>query len=666
MSGVTVPYRWHVYSVCAVLALACNYILGKDMAWDTLNYHLYLGFSALNDRFGQDYFAAGLLSYLNPYAYVPFYAMVHAGLPALAIGCIFAVLHSIILWLTFELGVAVCPSEDDWIRLSAGGFAVALALMNPILIQQIGSCFADISTAELALAGWLFLAGAVRTPRLSRVIWGGLLLGTASALKLSNVLPAVSAFAMLIMLPVGWRDRARHAVLYGAALCIGFLLVAAPWSYRLQQEFGNPMFPMLNGIFRSPQFTTAPMIVYRFIPHSIGDALWRPFAMLNPIAMVHEELRAPDPRYAILAVLGLLLVLRWAWRRFAGASSAPTPRSQASTRVLAALGLGITVNWILWLATSGNGRYGLTMACVAAAVIVGMLFHLFESRPKVLNYIVIIILVTQGVQLSMAAEFRWNGVAWGGKWFDVSVPEKIKAEPNLYLTFGLQSNSFIAPFLANGASFVNFAGGYTLGADDANGAHVNALIRRYSPNIRVVFGGGERYKNIATQAASAPEVDYALQRFGLKTDMSDCATITIRGLPSSDIHYKTSSPADPEVRDTTYLATCRVVPDSTDRSNQVARRREVDVVFDHLEDACPELFAPRRLVTVHEGDVWRRLYGATDILAWVSRGQLKFENLSRPNGITDLGPESEWAKAPLQLECGARNGVYFAHIVGSK
>src|SRR5216683_2017534 len=81
VGGMAVPYRRHVYFACVALALACNYVLGKDMAWDTLNYHLYLGLSALNDRFGQDYFAAGALSYLNPYAYIPFYAMVGGGLP---------------------------------------------------------------------------------------------------------------------------------------------------------------------------------------------------------------------------------------------------------------------------------------------------------------------------------------------------------------------------------------------------------------------------------------------------------------------------------------------------------------------------------------------------------------------------------------------------------
>ncbi len=489
VGGMAVPYRRHVYFACVVLALACNYVLGKDMAWDTLNYQLYLGFSALNDRFGQDYFAAGPLAYLNPYAYIPFYAMVAAGLPALVICSVFAAVHSIILWLTFELGVAVCPSEDGRTCVFAGGCAVALAFMNPVLMQEIGSCFADITTAELALGGWLLLAGAVRVPRISRVICAGLILGAASALKLSNALSAVSAFAMLAMLPLGWRGRIRHGFLYGISLGVGFTVVASPWSYRLAKIFGNPIFPMFNNVFRSPEFTTeSGGSAYRFIPESIGDALWRPFAMIDPLQMVHEELMAPDPRYAILVALVILLVLRWGWRRRGRASPPPSnPQLNEPTRVLAALGCGLGLNWILWLHVSGNSRYVLTMACVAAAVIVGMLFRLFESRPKGRNYILAIIFVTQAVQLYLGAEYRWNGVPWGGQWFDVSVPEKLKTEPNLYLTLGTQSNSFLAPFLAKDSGLVNVWGGYTLDPGSANGARVKALIRRFSPNVRVAF-----------------------------------------------------------------------------------------------------------------------------------------------------------------------------------
>ena len=137
--GALLPYRLPIYVTCVAAALVCCYVLGKDMASDTLNYHFYAGFSALNDRFGQDYFAAGPTAYFNPFAYIPFYVMARAALPALLIGSIFAATHSIILWLTFELGVAISPSNDDRTRMLVGACAGILAFMNPILMQEIGS-----------------------------------------------------------------------------------------------------------------------------------------------------------------------------------------------------------------------------------------------------------------------------------------------------------------------------------------------------------------------------------------------------------------------------------------------------------------------------------------------------------------------------------------------
>ena len=71
------------------------------------------------------------------------------------------------------------------------------------------------------------------------------------------------------------------------------------------------------------------------------------------------------------------------------------------------------------------------------------------------NYILATIFVVQAVQLYMGAEYRWNGVPWGGPWLDVSVPDRLKTESDLYLTLGVQSNSFLAPFLAKSSGFVN-------------------------------------------------------------------------------------------------------------------------------------------------------------------------------------------------------------------
>src|ERR1700721_1450870 len=108
-AGASAPYRLPVYLGCTLLAVVVNYLLGKDMASDTLSYHLYAGFSALHDRFAQDYFPAGPQSYFNPYVYVPLYYLTNSSLTSLEVSSVLAIVHSVTLWLTYELAVTVCP-----------------------------------------------------------------------------------------------------------------------------------------------------------------------------------------------------------------------------------------------------------------------------------------------------------------------------------------------------------------------------------------------------------------------------------------------------------------------------------------------------------------------------------------------------------------------------
>jgi hypothetical protein len=659
------PYRAPVYIACTVLALVTNYVLGKEMAWDLLNYHLYAGFSAVHDRFSQDYFAAGPQSYMNPFVYAPFYGLVRSGIPALAIGSVLAALHSVILWLTYELAASVCPSDDRRTRLLFGVCAVGLAFVNPILMQQLGSSFADIMTAELVLAGWVLLAGAVREPSTIRIVCAGILLGAATALKLTNAVHAIAAIAVLIMLPMSVRERLRYGFLYTTVVGLGFVIVTAPWSYHLAKMFGNPMFPLLNGVFRSPEFTTEPLRHFRFIPDSFAEALWRPFAMVDPVNMVHEELRAPDPRYAVLVVLVSALFLRWLWRCLRQPQNPSTGgESPVTVRTLAALGCGLAADWFIWLSGSGNSRYFLPMASVASVVVIALLFRLFAARPKIRNYILIAVFATQIVQLWMGTEFRWNAAPWDAAWFDVTVPDKLANEPSLYLTMGTQSNSFIAPFLARGAGLVNVSGGYTLGSDGANGARIKALINRYTPHLRVLLRGAQLYGDDERRDPRRSQVDDSLARFGLRVDMTDCATITVRGLPPElEITLESSVPVPPAPRDTTYLVSCHVVPDNSDRSAQVARQHLVDLVLDRLEDACPNLFQPRRPGTEHGGRAWVRRYMNTDLTAWVSNGEVKFVQPIRGAQLVYVGRESDWANAPLRLACGRRDNLYFAKVL---
>jgi hypothetical protein len=517
------------------------------------------------------------------------------------------------------------------------------------------------------LAGWLLLALAVGRPSTARVICAGLLLGAATGLKLTNAVHAISGFAVLILLPLALRARIRYGVAYGAALGLGYVVVAAPWAYRLAKIFGNPLFPLMNSVFRSPEFTTQPLRHLRFIPATVIEALWRPFAMIDPVTMVHEELRAPDPRYAVLLILVVAFFCRWLWqRRMPSSNQAASNASAVSARTLAAISCGLAMDWVLCLTGSGNSRYFLPMASVAAVVIVALVFRLLAAQSKARNYILLGILGLQGVQLWMGADYRWNSVPWDDHWIRIEVPPKLASEPNLYLTLGGQTNSFIASYLARGSGLINLSGGYTLDPKGANGVRIEALINGFAPNVRVLVRGERLYRDDELRRPNRTQIDEALGPFGLRVDQSDCAAITVHGLPPElDFTIATSQPAVPQSRDTTYLLSCRVVADKADHSAQTPARRDADLALDHLEDACPALFQPRRPRAEYSGGGALRRYLNTDLTAWVSHGWVKFHQPSIGGDTVVLGRESEWIKAPIPLLCGRRYGRFFATLLKS-
>jgi hypothetical protein len=665
-------YRIPLYTACSLLAVLITFILGKDLPWDTLNYHFYAGFSALHDRFAQDYFAAGPESYNNPYAYVPFYALVTAGLSPLQISAILAVVQSGILWLTYEMATGVCFSYQPRRRLLIGLCAVALALANPILIQELGSSFADITTGELVLGGWLLLAGAVKRPRVSRVLLAGLIIGAATGLKPTNAVHALAAAVILLFIPVALSVRFRAILGYGLALVIGFGAVEAPWSYRLERTFGNPVFPLLNSIFRSPEFTTERLLHYRFIPSGVVDALLRPFEIIRPMAMVQDELQSPDLRYALLVVLSVVLLAGWMLRHFRlhGSPSSPggstDPSTGAPRRMLWALGCGLAVDWGAWLIVSGNGRYFIPMACVTAVIVIGLMFHLLARCPKVLGYVLAVIFVVQGMQLAMGSEFRWNAQGWDDHWLGMTVPKRFQTEPNLYFSLGVQSNSFLAPYLAGGSGIINLSGSYAISPTGASGRRVSALINRYSPHLRMLVRGSHLYDDNEHLSPRRSLVNAQFAGFGLHVDESDCQTIVVNSL-EQDLQLAFNKPQGPQRRTPTKILSCHLAPGALIPAAQVRAQSNADEVLSRLEDACPRLFQPRGLQSQPFGrDGWMRYYINTDEMAWVSRGWLKFDDPVSGDGVAFLGREEDWLRAPPQVICGRRDGHYYAKILAKK
>ncbi|MFM9423876.1 hypothetical protein RCH10_000299 [Variovorax sp. GrIS 2.14] len=661
--------RIGAYVLCTVLAIAWTLFAGKDVPWDALHYHLYAGYSVFHDRVAIDYFPAGPQTYFVPYAHAPLALMVQAGWPSLAIGITLACMHATALWLTWELARAVSQGADGRSPALVTWGAVALALANPVLLQALGSSFTDITTGALALGGYVALVNNFHgVQRLHRVALAGVLLGTAAALKMSN-----AVFALLPALPLvvgsapSWRMRWQGILLFAGCAGGALILVGGPWAYSLWQAFGNPLFPMLDGLFNpaapvggavaSASASASPLAKLlgamdvmrdpRFLPSSLVEALMRPLDILAAQRRIHTETLAADARYAALLCLPALWLVAAIWRR---SGPATVVGNRASQRAWASLAVSFVVAWVLWLLISGNSRYFLPMACVAAVVLVAGVYRALAGMPRAQVGVVGMLLAVQAVMLSQAAEFRWSAQPWDGVWIQTTVSKKLQTEPFLYLSMDAQSQSFLLPYLATGSAFVGM--GVDIDPDSRDGRRVLALIKAHSPQLRMLAPVRAIESDGRPIAPAAATFDYALRRLGLRVDVGDCEYIHFRG--NSDVLERAGPKSGS--RDQVHIYTCRLIPGGALSEAEVAGKRWADQVLDQVEDACPELFRSRHTTSVRNGSIWRR--GYPDFATWVNDdGFVRFADLFRGGGdISGLGTVKEWIESPRALKCWRQGG----------
>lgn len=669
--------RFLAYPVCSILAIAWTFFAGKDVPWDALHYHLYAGYSVFNDRLTVDFFPAGTQTYLNPYSYTPLYLMVRAGWPSLAIGVVLATMQSVMLWMTWELVRFVGRQQVGYRPSVVAWAAVALALLNPVFLQELGSSFNDITTGALALGGYVALASAFFGGRLRRVALGGVLLGAAAALKLSNAtFMLVPAIPLVVGCVSSMRQRVQALLIFAVCAAIAMFVVTAPWAIGLERAYGNPFFPMLDGLFHpsaapaaaanSPVSPSSPWQVLgqlisgmrdpRFLPSSLTEGLARPFNMFSARRLIHTELVAPDLRYASLLALALVGTLAWVVRGVR--QSVTGGAASESGRAYACLAASFAIAWVIWLGISGNSRYFIPMACIAGVLLVAGLSRLLASAPRrILIYALVSLLGVQAVFLWQTSDLRWGSQPWDGPWVQASIPQRLLKEPQLYLPLDSQSQSFLLPWFAPGSAFLGLNSG--IGPDGYTGSRARALIDANVSRLRMLKlvkmiesdGRPIRFDPVSS--------DFPLRRFGLKIDPQDCELIKYKGNP---LVVERAGPRSGP-RDEVQLYSCRVVPGGSLSPAELDSQRVANEVLDAVEDACPELFGRyRRPGSSRSGNIWRRNY--SDLVLWVNdEGWVRFTDLARGGGdVTNIGRVEDWLKAPQKLNCRRNDGHAYVEL----
>ena len=366
--------RLVILALCILGGGLLSVAMGTDRNWDLRNYHVYGPYAWLHGRIFLDLAPAQVQSFFNPTLYIPHQALFFAlqgaprvfaflmGLPA----GLFAFLMLRIAW--DHAAQIQGPGPVAW---AAAVIAGAMGLTGAAVLPGVGLSSFDVLVAvPVALAYWIVLRETIRRdtgqqPRLRPLMIAGATAGLAVGLKLT-ALPFVAAIGLMILVLLGL----RAAIAAGLAVAAGFLLGFGPFAWHLWQATGNPIFPIYNNLFRSPEWLPQHFADERFLPRSWLQGIFYPFWWLTTNSNLVTELQMRDPRMALgylaWVVLAVLLVGQ---RRFAGARG-----------LWLALGVS-ALSYAVWARMFGIYRYIVFLEALAAVLVMLALIFALRQRP---------------------------------------------------------------------------------------------------------------------------------------------------------------------------------------------------------------------------------------------------------------------------------------------
>ncbi len=351
-------------AACCLIGPSLSVLMGQDANWDLLNYHLYNGAALLRGRFEQDLLAAGMQSYLNPVL-----DAVYAGLAlgpwhsrprllAAATGLWFAAA----LYFAARLAGLLYPGRSA--PVLAG---TLLGVSGVAVVSQVGTTTGELPAGAIMLGGlFVLLRGSVAgAPAALRLGLAGLLFGLAAGLKLTAAAYAPAACLAVASLHRPGRMAAACALFAGGWLA-GFAAADGWWALQLYHRFGSPVFPLFNGVFRSPWYPPAGVIDDRFFPRGLLQWLFYPLYWIGGAALP-SDLPFRDPRGAVVLCLGLIAALPW-------------PGRPTLTPVQRAVLVFLAAGYAAWLASSSILRYAVVIEVMAGLAIPLLLARLLRGQ----------------------------------------------------------------------------------------------------------------------------------------------------------------------------------------------------------------------------------------------------------------------------------------------
>lgn len=389
----------------------------------------------------------------------------------------------------------------------------------------------------------------------------------------------------------------------------------------------------------------------RFLPDTFREAILRPIAIAAPDAGVYIEIMAPDFRFLFVLVLLAALALLWLFRRrVAWAALGP-----------AAVLLGvITISFIPWLVTTGNGRYFAAMLLAVGPLCIALVWLLPMTRGfRLLTALCLVALQAFAVQQSSP----WQ--SWGlAQWkeppaFGVELPPDMLEEPATYVTLTVNSFSLIAPRLPAASRWMNlhYAPAAGSGTPDAQRAQ-NFLAAATPGRLTLLIPNILQYSGPAglpdAELARVLNTQLAPHRLEL-VDAQACRLLRSSGAAS--MAFRRGALHDTEqARRFGFWACPLKYPAVNPSAGTPPPTTRFDAVFLKVESQCPRFFRPGETGTIAIAGGELRIYADSEMRLYVyDSGAVLYKYYRALNPVT-IGTIADILSGKAKVDCGNIRG----------
>ena len=345
--------------------------LGQDINWDLLNYHYYNPYALLRNRIGWDLAPAMQQSFHNPLLDLPIFLLIK-NIPPLWVGLILTGFQLLNLWLIWQLSRTVLRAAHlkyaDWA-------ALILAILGFAGAGNIGELGGTMGDNIISLAILSILLILIRTPEKPnwadnrlKIFGLSFLTGLSVSLKMTAAIFVPGILILLIL--QNRRHWLKTLMIATLGLGSGFIILQANLMWQLWQNFGNPLFPYFNNLFKSSFTYLNANTDPRLLPHNLWEYLFYPFFFTFRPRLV-SEVNWQDIRFflahAYIIAAGLFVI----GYRYLEKKYEPAEKKFKFPELSPGLSLIVfyVITYLVWAKLFGIYRYIITLEFLAPLII---------------------------------------------------------------------------------------------------------------------------------------------------------------------------------------------------------------------------------------------------------------------------------------------------------